>query len=110
MVTLRGVADEDRCALRLTRRLAAAPHEVWHALVDGPARARWLGLVATEVREVEAGRVVEFVLPDSVARIELRPEGETTVLVLDHRDIPEPRGMRAMRIWTRALARLEEAV
>ncbi|HZU21143.1 MAG TPA: hypothetical protein VE982_07965 [Gaiellaceae bacterium] len=48
-------------------------------------------------------------LPASTARIVLSRDGDTTVLVLDHGDIPAPGGMRAMRIWTAALGRLEAA-
>jgi hypothetical protein len=44
--------------------------------------------------------------PPSVVRIELRAEGERTLLVLDHRRIDAALGMRYMRDWTRALERL----
>jgi hypothetical protein len=94
----------DRCALRLTRRYAATLDEVWDAVVAG----RWLGTDAIAIHVVQPRRVVELELPDSVARIELRSDGDGTVLVLDHENILEPVGMRAMRNWTRALAHLEE--
>ena len=48
--------------------------------------------------------------PRSVVWIELRPEGERTLLVLDHRRIDATLGMRYMRDWTRALDRFEESM
>jgi hypothetical protein len=98
--------SRDECALRLTRRYRATLDEVWDALVHGG----WLGPGGVTVRVVEPKRVVELTLPDSVARIELTSDGETTVLVLDHGGIRAPVGMRAMRLWTSALDRLEEKV
>jgi hypothetical protein len=95
--------SEGRCAVRLTRRYAATVDEVWEALVAG----RWLGTGAIAIRVVEPRRLVELDLQDSVARIELRRDGDRTLLVLDHEAIPEPAGMRALGSWTRALARLE---
>ncbi len=97
---------EGRCSLRLTRRYAATLDEVWEAILAG----RWLGTGAVEVRVVEPHRVVELALPGSVATIELSAQGDETVLVLDHTEISAPEGMRAMRNWTRAFERLEEAV
>jgi hypothetical protein len=96
----------DDCELRLTRRYRASLDEVWDALVAG----RWLGGDDVGLRVVEPRRVVELKLPDSVAQIELRRDGDTTVLVLEHRGIAAPVGMRAMRVWTNALARLEAAL
>lgn len=93
----------ERCSIRLTRRYRASLDEVWDALVAG----RWLGTPAVEIRVVEPRRAVELVLPESVARIALTREDDMVVLVLDHEDILEPVGMRAMRTWSGALARLE---
>jgi hypothetical protein len=93
------------CSLRLTRRYRATLDEVWDAVVEG----RWLGDGDVAVRVVEPRRVAELVLPESIARVELSAEGDVTVLVLDHVGIAAPVGMRAMRIWTRALDRLEVA-
>lgn len=93
------------CSLRLTRRYHATLEEVWDAVVDG----RWLGSGDVSVRIVEPHRVVELVLPASVARIELSSDGNATVLVLDHADVAAPEGMRAMRRWSRALERLAVA-
>lgn len=97
---------EDVCELRLTRRYAARAAEVWEALL---ART-WLGAIDATLVEVEPGRVLEVTLVDSVARIELSEDAGTTTLVLEHRAIPAERGMTAMRVWTLALARLEEAL
>lgn len=102
--------DGQRCSVRLTRRYDAPPEEVWQALTDPESRGRWLGPVVAELRELERGRVLELDLGDSVARVELRAEAGRTVLVLDHAGIPADRGMRAMRVWTAALARFEEAL
>ena len=88
----------------MTRRYRASLDEVWDALVAG----RWLGTPAVQIRVIERHRAVELVLPESVARIELSREDDTVVLVLDHEDILEPVGMRALRLWAAALARLEE--
>jgi hypothetical protein len=96
---------DERCSLRLTRRYRATVAEVWDALLDG----RWLGVTDAVVRAVEHQRVAEVDLPGSVARIELTREGDTTLLVLEHADVAAPVGMRAMGLWTRALARLEVA-
>lgn len=100
--------DEPTCAVRLTRRFPATPAEVWAALTDADSRPRWLGPIDATLRTVDAGRVLELDLGDSVARIELREEEGGTVLVLDHAGISAPGGMRTMRRWTQALAALEE--
>lgn len=100
--------SQGTCALRLTRRYDIPPGEVWRALTDPASRARWLGAVPAELRTLRDGEAVELVLHDSVATIELRPDGSGTVLVLEHAGIPAPRGMRAMRLWTEALAAFEE--
>jgi hypothetical protein len=97
---------DGRCSVRLTRRYAATLDEVWDALLAG----RWLGSDGAAIRVVEARRIVELTLPESVARIELSVDGATTVLVLEHGDLPAPSGMRAMRVWTVALGRLAEGL
>jgi hypothetical protein len=105
------VTDE-RCSLRLTRRYDVPIEVVWRALADADARRRWLGVPHT-AREREPGTVLELELEVEdgvgIARIELRQDGETTVVVLEQVDIPAPRGMRAMRTWTTALDRFEAA-
>ena len=93
----------ERCSVRLTRRYRATLDEVWDALLAG----RWLGTDAVGITVIEPRRVVELALPESVARIELSREDDVVVLVLDHEDLHAPVGMRAMRMWTQALGRLE---
>lgn len=95
---------DERCSVRFTRRYRATIDEVWDALVAG----RWLGTDTVGIIVIEPRRALELTLPDSVARIELTREDDTVVLVLDHEDIHEPAGMRAMRTWSNALARLED--
>jgi uncharacterized protein YndB with AHSA1/START domain len=122
------------CAVRLTRRYAAAPSEVWDALTDRESLGRWLasvvdvqlvaggafvlalpgdgGRIDARVREVEAERVLELDWSHaeeerSVVRFELAPDGDGTLLVLDHRRIDEPVGMAYIARWTRAFARLD---
>jgi uncharacterized protein YndB with AHSA1/START domain len=99
------------CALRLTRRYAAPPAEVWAALTAPESVARWLGhALGTIVRE-EPPHVLELDWssgdePASAVRFELTESGGGTILVLEHRGIAAPRGMAAMGWWTRALERL----
>ncbi len=127
--------SDGHCEVRLTRRYAAAPAEVWDALTDRASLGRWLagvvemelvtggalvlalpgdgGLIEAQVREVEAQRVLELDWSDggegsSVVRFELRPEGDETLLVLDHRRIDEPAGMAYIARWTRAFGRLDD--
>jgi hypothetical protein len=64
---------------------------------------------------VEPERVLELVWqPDgeepSLVRVELRAEGSGTTLVLDHRRIAAPLGMRYMRVWTTRLAAFGEGL
>ncbi len=101
-----------RCSVRLTRRYAEAPAEVWRALTESESVARWLrpGFEVPRV-EVEPGRVLELDWrppgeEPSLVRIELTPEGDGTLLVLDHARIEADRGMGAIGFWTAAVARL----
>jgi uncharacterized protein YndB with AHSA1/START domain len=108
--------SDGRCELRLTRRFAASPGEVWRALTEPESVARWLAPPpGVELRELEPERVLELAWhPDgeepSVVRVELRPEGGGTTLVLDHRQIVATRGMRYLRIWTARLDAFEETL
>jgi uncharacterized protein YndB with AHSA1/START domain len=102
--------SDGRCELRLTRRYAASPEEVWRALTEPESVARWLAPPpGVELRAVEPERVLELAWhPDgeepSLVRIELRAaDGGGTTLVLDHRQIVATRGMRYLRIWTARL-------
>jgi uncharacterized protein YndB with AHSA1/START domain len=115
------------CELRLTRKYAAAPGEVWATLTEPQSLARWLaapgeielvsggvfevGAVRARVREVEAERVLELDWQHadeepSIVRFELRPVAGGTQLVLDHHRVREPVGMKYMSRWTFALERL----
>ena len=121
------------CAVRITRYYRASPGEVWAALTEAGSIRRWLafvrdldlsagGLVELQldggtvlsagVRAVEIERVLEldWAAPGeepSIVRFELRPDGEGTILALDHRLIDARAGMRVMRLWEEHLARLD---
>jgi uncharacterized protein YndB with AHSA1/START domain len=102
----------DTCSLRLTRRYADPPSAVWQALTDPVSLARWLAPgFPVESREVDPGRVLELDWrppgeEPSLVRLELTPDGDGTVLVLDHSRVEATRGMFAMRFWSGALDRL----
>lgn len=108
--------DGDRRAVRFERRYDASPAEVWSALTEPPRLARWLADAELDLRvggdyilrflgedegqtttgkvlAVEPERLLEltWLYPgeeDTVVRFELRPDGDGTVLVLDHRGLP----------------------
>lgn len=101
------------CSVKLTRRYADAPADVWKALTEPRSLERWLR-PGFEVRlaAVEPGRVLELDWrppgeEPSVVRIELGADGEGTVLVLDHARIEARFGMGAMQFWGNALNRLQ---
>ena len=101
----------EECSLRLTRRYAEAPAEVWRALTEPESLERWLrpGFPVPQ-RQVEHERVLELDWEPpgeepSVVRIELTASGSGTRLVLDHERIQAVRGMGAMRFWSAALER-----
>jgi uncharacterized protein YndB with AHSA1/START domain len=100
------------CELRLTRRYAAPPAEVWRALTEPESMARWLAPPpGVEVRTVEPERVLELDWQPpgerpSVVRVELTADGNGTKLVLDHRSVQAELGMRYARMWTQRLERL----
>jgi uncharacterized protein YndB with AHSA1/START domain len=103
-----------RCSIRLTRRFAEPPAEVWRALTEPQSLDRWLrpGFPVPQA-DVEPGRVLELDWrppgeEPSVVRIQLREDGDGTVLVLDHALIQAERGMSGVRFWTAALARLPQ--
>jgi uncharacterized protein YndB with AHSA1/START domain len=97
------------CELRLTRRYAAAPAEVWRALTAPESVRRWLAPPpGVAMRTVEEERVLELDWrPEgeqpSLVRLELVPDGTGTKLVLDHSRIQADRGMRYLSQWTRRL-------
>ena len=88
---------------------------VWAALTEPDSLARWLGPMADAVpesiraREEERLLELEWTPPGetlSLVRLELRADGDGTVLVLDHRHIDARAGMRALGLWERHLERL----
>ena len=110
-------AEGDRCGVHFERRYEAAPEEVWSALTEPERLGRWLADVAElnlrvggrfllrwregdgtqetdgRVLALDPGRLLELDWtypgePSSVARFELRPDGDGTILVLDHRGLP----------------------
>jgi len=121
------------CAVRLTRYYRASPGEVWAALTDSASIAKWLAPVSevdlssggafelrldggavlyAQVRAIETERLLEldWTLPGeepSVVRLELRPDGDGTILSLDHRLVDARFGMRVMNLWEDHLARLD---
>jgi uncharacterized protein YndB with AHSA1/START domain len=117
------------CAVRLTRRYAASPEEVWGALTESDSLARWLdpscevsldggsdleladGGIVVRVRTLEPHQLIELDWETngepSVVRFELTTDGSGTVLVLDHERIDERIGMAYMQLWTNALNRFQ---
>lgn len=121
------MAATGHCEVRLTRRYAATPTEVWATLTEPGSIARWLAPtvaldltpggafelaigVAARVRVVEPERVLELDWrvageDPSVVRFELTADGDGTLLTLDHRRIDERFGMTYISRWSRTLAR-----
>lgn len=108
-------AEGDRSGVRFERRYDATPDEVWSALTEPERLTRWLAnVVELELRlggrfvlvwhedgqrtdgsvlALEPGRLLELGWtypdePDSAVRFELRPDGDGTILILDHRGLP----------------------
>lgn len=106
--------EGDLLGLRYERRYDAPPEEVWAALTEPGSIRRWLLATAVvepraggafaldwtggehaegEVRVWEPPRVLEvdWIEPDvrSVLRIEISPAESGSLLVLDHRGVPE---------------------
>jgi uncharacterized protein YndB with AHSA1/START domain len=124
------------CEVRLTRYYRAAPDEVWAALTTPESIARWLAQPAEIelrpggafrlqlsqletmdglVRAADPPRLLELDWTrggeePSVLRFDLRPDGQGTVLVLDHRLIDATIGMRYMSVWERRLRNLDSEV
>ena len=106
----------DRISVRLTRRYAASPEEVWAAITDPESVARWLGRsIPGEAHVIEPHRVLELEWrPDgerpSVVRFDLSAVEGGTRLVLDHTRLDERTCMRYGAAWTRAFDRLQRLV
>jgi uncharacterized protein YndB with AHSA1/START domain len=122
------MTESGTCSIRLVRRYAAEPDEVWAVLTDPESLSSWLapagdvelaaggrfevGRVEARVRALEPGRMLELDWrhPDeepSVVRFELARDGDGTRLVLDHTRVEEPVGMGYVARWTATLGRLE---
>ena len=109
--------SDGHCAVRLTRRYAAAPREVWAALTEPESLRRWLGeeewsALGAQARELEPERllVLDWGAPGeqpSLVRFELTADGDGTTLVLDHSLIEERLGMAYLQRWTTSLNQLE---
>jgi uncharacterized protein YndB with AHSA1/START domain len=103
-------------SVRLTRRYAASPEELWAALPEHDSVTRWLGsAIPGELRVVEPLRRLELDWrPEgerpSVVRLDLAADGGGTTLVLDHAPLDDRSCMRYGAAWTRAIARLDGLV
>jgi uncharacterized protein YndB with AHSA1/START domain len=108
--------DGERRGVRFERRYDASPAEVWSALTEPERLGRWLAdaeldlrvggayvlrfsdedesqITRGQVLALEPERLLElsWLYPgenDTVVRFELRPDGDGTILVLDHRGLP----------------------
>jgi hypothetical protein len=109
---------EERAALRFTRRYSASLDEVWQALTEPESVSRWLGPpddVAAQMRTIESGRVLELDWArrgesDSLVRFELAPDGEGTVLVVDHSRLDARVCMGYFGFWAPRLDRFGEEI
>lgn len=109
--------SEGRCEIRLTRRYRAAPPDVWRALTEPSSLARWFGArrMPASVRTSQPERLLELDWrppgeEPSLVRFEVSPDGEGTLLVLEHRLLDERLGMRLLQRWVETLARFEQAL
>jgi uncharacterized protein YndB with AHSA1/START domain len=124
------------CEVRLRRFYRAAPEEVWAALTEPDSLGRWLAAPVEidlrsggsfrlqlsdretmdgRVRAVEPPRALELDWrrdgeDPSIIRFALSPDGDGTVLVLDHRMIEAQIGMRYAAAWERRLRALDAEV
>jgi uncharacterized protein YndB with AHSA1/START domain len=127
-----------RVSVRLTRRYDAPPAEVWAALTEPESIGRWLarprrvelaagGAFELQFTDDEATRLdarVTALEPErlleldwhypgerpSLVRIELAPDDDGTLLVLDHLRLEERLGQGYATGWTHHLERLESIV
>jgi len=131
-MTLQGALrpDADRLAVRFQRRYPAAPAEVWAAVTEPERIGRWLAPVTLlDDRRyrldfgddhVTVGDVVDCEPPRSLTvtwdfpgeppsrvAVQLRPDGDGTVLVLDHTRLPHDQGAGYGAGWEAHLATLE---
>ena len=103
-------------SVRLTRRYAASPQEVWAALTEPESVARWLGRsVPGETRVTELERSLEIDWRPkgerpSLVRVDISPLEGGTRLVLEHMRLDERRCMRYGTAWTHAVEQLQRVV
>ena len=134
-MTLQGALrpDGDRLAVHFERRYAATPAEVWSAVTEPDRVGRWLAPVtllddrryrldfdgdneatgAIEVCDAPRTLVVTWDFPGeptSRVAVEVRPDGDGVVLVLDHTRLPHGQGAQYGAGWEAHLATLEAQV
>lgn len=129
--------EKGRRGVRLERRLAAPPEEVWHLLVDPGEAAAWLTTLDIEPQvggfytlsfsngmPTSRGHITVFEPPtllefgwyegeavESRVRIELHPEGGATVLRLTHTLLHDTDDLQPYAEgWTYHLERLTKQV
>jgi uncharacterized protein YndB with AHSA1/START domain len=130
--TLQGALrpEAGRLAVRFERRYPATAAEVWSAITEPERLGRWLApttLLEDGRYEIDfgegqstAGEVVEcdpphalvvtWDFPDEPASrvsVEVRPDGDGCVLVLDHTRLPQNQGAGYGAGWEAYLGRLE---
>ena len=131
-ITLQGALrpDADRLAVRFERRYPATPAEVWSAITEPERIARWLAsttllgdgryrldfgddhetLGQVEVCDAPRALVVTWEFPGEPASrvsVEVRPDGDGAVLLLDHTRLPQNQGAGYGAGWEAHLATLE---
>ena len=103
-------------SVRLTRRYAASPEEIWAAITEPESVARWLGRpIPGEARVIEPQRVLELDWrpdgePPSVVRFDISAVEGGTRLELEHSRLDERTCMRYGAAWTRAFDRFHPLV
>jgi uncharacterized protein YndB with AHSA1/START domain len=133
--TLQGALrpDADRLAVHFERRYPATPAEVWSAITEPDRVARWLApltMVAEDRYRLDFGDdhattgevlrcdaphalVVTWDFPGeptSRVDVEVRPDGDGALLVLDHTRLPLDQGAGYGAGWEAHLAGLEALV
>jgi uncharacterized protein YndB with AHSA1/START domain len=130
--TLQGALrpDADRLAVRFERRYPATPAEVWSAITEPERVGRWLApatllgdgryrldfgdghetLGRVEVCEAPHSLVVSWDFsgePTSRVSVEISPDGDGALLLLDHTRLPQNQGAGYGAGWEAHLATLE---
>ena len=130
--TLQGALrpDADRLAVRFERRYPATPAEVWSAITEPERVGRWLApttllgdgryrldfgddhqtLGRVEVCDAPHALVVTWDFtgePTSRVAVEVRADGDGSLLLLDHTRLPQNQGAGYGAGWEAHLATLE---